>query len=215
MRRHLMKAGGNALPDWFRQHIVCWYDPRRQGCTNESMAADPTLKDLSGKGRDATCTNFGWTASSGVGNDGALVFSNGSEACNISPENIVFTDFTVIIDRKETDNPGTYKYTFIKQTSISSSGRATIGIPAFMSSYDFYSFSYGQIHTNYAVPTDGVEYMTSTKYMEHPLTKGPWSDTPNGIMRLGSRTMQLRRFFLFDAVLTDEQIEYVINNLTD
>lgn len=47
--------------------LVLWYDPRRQGATNESMAADPHLKDLSGNGHDATCRNFAWGGMSGIG----------------------------------------------------------------------------------------------------------------------------------------------------
>lgn len=39
--------------------LVLWYDPKRQGCTNENMQENPVLKDLSGNGYDATCYNFG------------------------------------------------------------------------------------------------------------------------------------------------------------
>lgn len=47
--------------------VVLWYDIGRQGATNESMAENPTLKDLSGNGNDATCYNFGWSGMSGIG----------------------------------------------------------------------------------------------------------------------------------------------------
>ena len=47
--------------------MVLWYDLKRQGATNESMAADPTLRDLSGNGHDATCYNFAWSGMSGIG----------------------------------------------------------------------------------------------------------------------------------------------------
>ena len=47
--------------------VVLWYDVGRQGATNELMAENPTLKDLSGNGNDATCYNFGWSGMSGIG----------------------------------------------------------------------------------------------------------------------------------------------------
>lgn len=47
--------------------LVCWYDPGKQQCTNESMAANPVLTDLSGNGHDIECFNFGWSGMSGIG----------------------------------------------------------------------------------------------------------------------------------------------------
>ena len=55
------------VPEAIRKSCVLWYDPARQGCTNERMAANPVLKDLSGNGHDATCYNFAWTEESGIG----------------------------------------------------------------------------------------------------------------------------------------------------
>lgn len=54
-------------PEAIRQSCMLWYDVARQGCTNEAMAADPVLRDLSGNGHDATCYNFAWSGMSGVG----------------------------------------------------------------------------------------------------------------------------------------------------
>ena len=47
--------------------LVCWYDIGKQQCTNESMASNPVLADLSGNGHDITCYNFGWRGMSGIG----------------------------------------------------------------------------------------------------------------------------------------------------
>ena len=55
------------MPQELKDSIVLWYDLERQGATNESMAENPTLKDLSGNGNDATCYNFGWSGMSGIG----------------------------------------------------------------------------------------------------------------------------------------------------
>lgn len=47
--------------------LVCWYDIGKQQCTNESMASNPVLADLSGNGHDITCYNFAWAGMSGIG----------------------------------------------------------------------------------------------------------------------------------------------------
>ena len=67
-------AGGGAADYWpagtpeaIRQACMLWYDIARQGCTNETMAANPVLRDLSGNGHDAECRNFAWAGMSGIG----------------------------------------------------------------------------------------------------------------------------------------------------
>ena len=57
-------------PKAIREALVCWYDPARQGATNEKMAENPVLKDLSGNGHDAACRNFAWAGMSGIGGYG-------------------------------------------------------------------------------------------------------------------------------------------------
>ena len=55
------------IPPAIKNSMVLWYDIARQGATNESMAENPTLKDLSGNGHDITCYNFAWFGMSGIG----------------------------------------------------------------------------------------------------------------------------------------------------
>lgn len=62
------------IPQSIRDAMVLWYDIEKQGATNESMAVDPTLKDLSGNGRDATCYNFAWSGMSGIGGTNSPFF---------------------------------------------------------------------------------------------------------------------------------------------
>jgi hypothetical protein len=65
-------ANANGVPfiknstSFLKDNIVLWYDLKRQGATNESMKANPILKDLSGHGHDATCYNFAWNRQSGI-----------------------------------------------------------------------------------------------------------------------------------------------------
>ena len=58
------------IPKSIRDAMVLWYDINRQGATNESMIANPILKDFSGNGNDATCYNFAWAGMSGIGGYG-------------------------------------------------------------------------------------------------------------------------------------------------
>ena len=55
------------IPKAIKDAMVLWYDLKRQGATNESMAENPVLRDLSGNGHDATCYNFAWSEMSGIG----------------------------------------------------------------------------------------------------------------------------------------------------
>lgn len=61
------KEEQEAMIESIKQAMVLWYDIKRQGCTNENMAVNPVLKDLSGNGHDATCYNFAWSGMSGIG----------------------------------------------------------------------------------------------------------------------------------------------------
>lgn len=63
----LAKSQDQIMEDNIKQAMVLWYDLKRQGATNESMAENPVLRDLSGNGHDATCYNFAWSGMSGVG----------------------------------------------------------------------------------------------------------------------------------------------------
>lgn len=58
---------GKSIPYYIKNNMVLWYDIKRQGATNETMKANPILKDLSGNGHDATCYNFAWSGISGIG----------------------------------------------------------------------------------------------------------------------------------------------------
>ena len=67
----LWKKSGGVLPpdpvEAIMQACVLWYDISKQQATNEGMAANPVLRDLSGNGHDATCYNFAWSGMSGIG----------------------------------------------------------------------------------------------------------------------------------------------------
>lgn len=54
------------MPESIKEHMVLWYDVARQGATNESMAANPILRDFSGNNHNGECIGFDWTSDSGI-----------------------------------------------------------------------------------------------------------------------------------------------------
>ena len=80
------------IPPAIKNSMVVYYDIKKQGCTNESMKANPLLKDLSGNGHDATCYNFAWNCESGIGE---FVFKKFNTNNNITvKENTITFNFT-------------------------------------------------------------------------------------------------------------------------
>lgn len=55
------------IPKAIRDSMVLWYDLKKQGATNESMAAYPRIIDHSGNGHNVACGNFAWSGMSGIG----------------------------------------------------------------------------------------------------------------------------------------------------
>lgn len=67
-----IRSGGGAskpspIPQWIREHIVFYYDVKKQGATNETLKESAYLQDLSGKGRRMKLNNFLFAEMSGVG----------------------------------------------------------------------------------------------------------------------------------------------------
>lgn len=66
-----IRSGGGAskpspIPQWIREHIVFYYDVKKQGATNETLKESAYLQDLSGKGRRMKLNNFLFDMMSGV-----------------------------------------------------------------------------------------------------------------------------------------------------
>ena len=66
--------------------LILWVDPKKQQATNESMAKNPKLTDLSGNGHDIDLFNFSWSGMSGIGGynlDASLIRPNNSSYINM------------------------------------------------------------------------------------------------------------------------------------
>lgn len=66
-----IRSGGGGskpspIPQWIREHIVFYYDVKKQGATNETLKESAYLQDLSGKGRRMKLNNFLFDMMSGV-----------------------------------------------------------------------------------------------------------------------------------------------------
>lgn len=92
------------IPPWFSKEIICWYDPKRQGCTNENMSTNPVLKDLSGNGFDLSAQNFAWTKKSGISVDNGLIFDGVGDMAYCLDFIPDLTDFTIICYRDNQQN---------------------------------------------------------------------------------------------------------------
>lgn len=54
------------MSNWIKEHIVFYYDVKKQGATNETLKESAYLQDLSGKGRRMKLNNFLFAEMSGV-----------------------------------------------------------------------------------------------------------------------------------------------------
>lgn len=67
-----IRSGGGGskpspIPQWIREHVVFYYDVKKQGATNETLKESAYLQDLSGKGRRMKLNNFLFAEMNGVG----------------------------------------------------------------------------------------------------------------------------------------------------
>lgn len=66
-----IRSGGGAskpspIPQWIREHVVFYYDVKKQGATNETLKESAYLQDLSGKERRMKLNNFLFNGMSGI-----------------------------------------------------------------------------------------------------------------------------------------------------
>lgn len=88
-----IRSGGGGskpspIPQWIREHVVFYYDVKKQGATNETLKESAYLQDLSGKGRRMKLTNFLFDMMSGVDGYKNEAFVNVSGAIDIRFDHI-------------------------------------------------------------------------------------------------------------------------------
>lgn len=221
-------AGRDALriPPAILSALVCWYSPRRQGCTNEGMRANPVLRDLSGNGLDMECLNFAWNEASGVDSDGNLSY-DGIDDFSVARGIPALSDFSVIssIDMRGDRQKFVLLSTLTDLTSREFEGNCVVET----ATCDAQVISYGQgtrpvpavrnrngkaiIHTT---PTYATQGDTKSEYPRGTLAPAPstllfalvpgWNVYAKSI---------LHSFILFNRTLSDSEADWVIRNITD
>ena len=88
-----IRSGGGGskpspIPQWIREHIVFYYDVKKQGATNETLKESAYLQDLSGKGRRMKLNNFLFDMMSGVDGYNNEAFVNVSGVIGIGFDHI-------------------------------------------------------------------------------------------------------------------------------
>lgn len=88
-----IRSGGGGskpspIPQWIREHVVFYYDVKKQGATNETLKLSAYLQDLSGKGRRMKLNNFLFDMMSGVDGYKNEAFVNVSGAIDIRFDHI-------------------------------------------------------------------------------------------------------------------------------
>ena len=206
--------------------LVLWYDLKKQGATNESMAENPVLRDLSGNGHDALCRNFAWAEGSGISTEaypGAIV-TDGVDDLIHAEELELLTDFTVIAKREfiRFNHYGGLAFKWI----LGGGNGAFI----FEMSYNkddvtspdeclVFSDAGGGGGNGIAPVQGRVSWMTPASYNGQPLTRGKKTDgsrldlfcNKGEITRTCSGA--LWSFLLFRRTLTEQEIEWVKEHL--
>ena len=88
-----IRSGGGGskpspIPQWIREHIVFYYDVKKQDATNETLKQSAYLQDLSGKGRRMKLNNFLFAEMSGVDGYKNEAFVNVNGAIDIRFDHI-------------------------------------------------------------------------------------------------------------------------------
>lgn len=116
-----IRSGGGAskpspIPQWIREHVVFYYDVKKQGATNETLKESAYLQDLSGKGRRMKLNNFLFAEMSGVGgyNDN---FSNWKSDSNNGVVKIE-SDSSIVIQSVKIEYRGVLYQDSTKKTTL-------------------------------------------------------------------------------------------------
>lgn len=219
----LWKKQGGVLPpdpgEAIMQACVLWYDIRRQGATNEGMAANPVLRDLSGNGRDATCYNFAWTEGSGIVTDDAgpcLLFDGVDDYAKVEGLSLLTLEkgYTVFVKGETLRKYGTVCF-----ATKSINNGITQGAFAFIEGMAA-TRSFG-VMSNITRPDSDILWQTSKSCCGQSIKTGSATDTD--FLTLGKHAdidsrvsnMKLYSFILFDRDLTEEEIEWVKENMVE
>lgn len=205
--------------------LVCWYDIGKQQCTNESMASNPVLADLSGNGHDATCYNFAWTEDSGMSTlnyPNALVSDGVDDYAQVTGLPILTKErgYTVVAKRKIWPNT---RNAFVSKCThwLAESEGGVNGAFNIQANGSGTVYSFGKSNNNVPGMNEDVIYQTSKLCNGTIISIGDKEDTDQmAFFSINSGTTwytkaALYSFLLFDRDLTEQEIEWVKTNLIE
>ena len=211
--KKLSGSGGKPVyPNWFNNSIVCWYDIKRQGATNESLTLDPKLIDLSGNNRHLTLVGFDtFTEDNGITKHGDALLFNKNNCYGISENQPTLTDYTIIC--KRIGRSFTYGTVASKSvTNYDVDGAFIFETWKYRANYSFGGENHFDNHGEI------ISYQTKTSYNGIPLKVGNLPDT-NTLYIGSTRTItdtwngELYAFLLFDKSLELWQIDWIKKHL--
>lgn len=201
--------------EFVRKHLLCWFSPAKQGATNESLARDPRLVDLSGRGNDLLLTGPTYAAGAGLSGD-ALKIAYPTDYGE-TKELKALKSFTVIADRYR-DGGTTGACVALKGVAFrleaTDYGQRNVvfGHPIVQTKS---SFNYVR-KIVVLTPTAKWDYGSDERDLIDP---GFEPDTKSPL-QIGARyysngtiKVNIYEFMLFDRVLSDEQIAWAVENL--
>lgn len=196
--------------DELRRSMVCWYNTKISGATNESLQSNGLL-DLSGNGYHLSMNGFDFTETNGLASDGGIVFGVGQymKATGLP----ILTDYTVVVKRRRGANISNYASLLNKGYYSSSMDRGSISLE-----YNTKTLSFGG-STNITPSSDDIIWQTKDSYCGIPINVGSLSDGENlfvGRLRdYGDRSWSgsIYAIALFNRTLTAEEIEWVKNSM--
>lgn len=184
-----------------KDHLVCWYSPKLQGLTKESVLADKVLSDLSGNEHHMML--YGFTSDEEcIGSDGSLMFDEVDDKAMC--DNYIFgSDFSIICDRKYTAYTNNDRRLFADRngTIVLERGNG-------------YVSSYGKQTPIASKIYDGVVTFTPESYNEQTIERGVSTSIHKELYIMRSigeyvGSVIFRSFILFDLTLTANQITEV------
>ena len=210
----------NAIPPAIRNSMILWYDLKKQGATNETMSTNPILKDLSGNGHHATCYNFAWTEESGISTTNypnALVSDGVDDYAQVTGLPLLNKEdgYTVIAKRKWISDLNVNQGLLCKTTDSYFGGAFALeGIIG--NGTMKVNFSFGATNKVEEFESSDITYLTSNSYNGKLIKSGSLEDT-DFIEIFRARELYcsaaLYSLLLFNRDLTDNEIEWVKNNL--
>lgn len=198
--------------------LIVHYNVSKQGADN--IKATNSLTDYSGNNRHATCKNFNWSNTEFV-DDGKAIRLNGNGNCIVGIDMPQLDKYTVIVKRRWIDKKSENKwFCSLGSGDYNSASQSLFWFEGGLLNNVFYTYNKG--YKNPIVLPELISIQSSDDY------NGVHISSSNGIQAgnklfIGSVgendnthvTADFYQLLLFDRVLTDEEREWVKENLIE